>query len=191
MEPLFLTAVRQSLSEWEALQQAIEHGMGGSEAREKELWMSQVIVDYFKEYPDLSPTEVADYVEEILDNEFQTEVKDGSLEVMGTVLCRYHSLWKNGDNDKLALRLETQRQDALKKREENQFRALSDRMQTLSVVPPRDQESPGIGIEARASSVNGFTVERSEEGAEDKEASRGPDAEGWIPVGRPKRKGQK
>ncbi|KAI1295472.1 Pre-rRNA-processing protein TSR2 -like protein [Halotydeus destructor] len=93
---VFLSAVRLSLSEWPALQLAIEQGMGGDQAREKESWMAEVICDYFNDNRGtIDHGDLEEYIEEIVDNEFETVVHDGSLTRLVHVLCYYRSLCKD------------------------------------------------------------------------------------------------
>lgn len=59
---------------------AIEQGMGGPEAREKEDWMADVIANYCKdEGSSLDQYNLEEYVETIIDNEFDTILEDGSI----------------------------------------------------------------------------------------------------------------
>jgi len=107
-EPLLLQLIRATLTTFPALQLAIEQGMGGSEAKEKELWMGIVIHDFILEnQPEiLSHHELSDYVAEILDNEFDTVVEDASITMIGRNLenlCRLNASKKYEEmNQRLA-----------------------------------------------------------------------------------------
>lgn len=87
---LFLHSVQITLAEWEALTAAIENGMGGLFVDEKLAWFSDVIVAYYK---DTTKTRRADkkadltkfdrkdaqeYIEEIMNREFDTLLEDDS-----------------------------------------------------------------------------------------------------------------
>lgn len=104
--PLFLVAIRESLSNWTSFQLAIKHGMGGNEANEKQLWLSQVLMQIFHDNKDLSPDEVADVVAEVINNEFDTIIEDGSLDILAHSLCNYYKLCRDGHEDQVNKKLE-------------------------------------------------------------------------------------
>ena len=75
-----VNAIRDEIKAWSSLQVAIEQGMGGPEAREKEEWMVGVIANYCKdEGSSLDQYDLQEYVETIIDNEFDTIIEDGSI----------------------------------------------------------------------------------------------------------------
>ena len=79
-EPVLLQLLRLSLAEWPALQLAIQQGMGGSAAREKEAWMGQVIHDFLLQNKHVvDEDELYDYIADMMDHEFDTIVDDGSM----------------------------------------------------------------------------------------------------------------
>ncbi|XP_057381495.1 pre-rRNA-processing protein TSR2 homolog [Daphnia carinata] len=49
--------------------------------------------------------EVAEYMEDLMNNEFNTLCEDGSLEEMGESLCKYFQLIKDGKEEEVILEL--------------------------------------------------------------------------------------
>lgn len=97
MESPFLNSIELSLSEWPAFQIAIDQGMGGDKAKEKETWMAGVIRDLFHENRgDVDVSDVSDYVGQILDAEFSTVIEDGSLDMLSARLCYFYRLQSQG-----------------------------------------------------------------------------------------------
>lgn len=93
---VFSSAVDQSLKDWKSFQLCVEHGMGGQYTNEKLVWMTETIVDFFFNNNDLEVDEVIDFVSEIIDNEFDTIIEDGSIRIFATNLCRYYQLCSCG-----------------------------------------------------------------------------------------------
>lgn len=81
---IFKESVKYILTEWPSLNLAIENGMGGPQAQEKRDWMCQVIVESLVKEKDI---DVDEFLGEIINQEFDTLIEDGSLE--------YNSLWIN------------------------------------------------------------------------------------------------
>lgn len=50
--------------------------------------------------------EVSDYIEEIMNNEFNTLCEDGSLEEIGESMCHYYKLIKDGKESEVIKELE-------------------------------------------------------------------------------------
>lgn len=79
---IFKRAVRQILTDWPSLDLAIENGMGGPNATDKREWMCNQICETYINRKDM---DVQGFLEDILDQEFDTIIEDGSLE--------YNSRW--------------------------------------------------------------------------------------------------
>ncbi|KAJ8474685.1 hypothetical protein ONZ45_g15862 [Pleurotus djamor] len=88
---LFARGVIARLLTWPALHIAVSNNWGGPESSEKRTWIASVIVDAFED-PSVKPD--AQYIEEmvmqIMADEFETNVEDGSAEDIGRDLVR---LW--------------------------------------------------------------------------------------------------
>lgn len=81
---IFKESVKYVLTEWPSLNLAIENGMGGPQAQEKRDWMCQVIIESLLKEKDI---DVDEFLGEIINQEFDTLIEDGSLE--------YNSQWIN------------------------------------------------------------------------------------------------
>lgn len=73
----FKKAVHYIFTEWPALDLAIENGMGGSQAKEKRDWMCRAVADVLLKEKDI---DLEDYIGEMINQEFDTLIEDGSLE---------------------------------------------------------------------------------------------------------------
>ncbi|XP_075395586.1 pre-rRNA-processing protein TSR2 homolog isoform X2 [Tenrec ecaudatus] len=76
---LFRAGVRAALEAWPALQIAVENGFGGVYSQEKAEWLGDAMEEYFVRNADLELDEVEDFLGELMTNEFDTVVEDGSL----------------------------------------------------------------------------------------------------------------
>merc|ERR1711928_42928 len=97
--------VQTVLNNWTALQLAVQHQMGGPESKAIAEWMVSVIEDFFYENDNVIGSEVADWIGEILDTEFNTVCEDGSLEEVGDNLCTYFNRIRNGKEEEVLLEL--------------------------------------------------------------------------------------
>lgn len=73
----FRKAVKYILTEWPSLTLAMENGMGGSQAREIRDWMCATVAEAMLKDKDV---DLNDYISELINNEFDTLIEDGSLE---------------------------------------------------------------------------------------------------------------
>ncbi|XP_053908160.1 pre-rRNA-processing protein TSR2 homolog [Cuculus canorus] len=89
-EERFARGVTELLAGWEALQLAVAQGFGGPESPEKAAWLPRAILQFFRQNADLEEEEVEDFLAEVMDNEFDTAVEDGSLQQVSRALV---SLW--------------------------------------------------------------------------------------------------
>uniref|UniRef100_A0A8C3NZR6 Pre-rRNA-processing protein TSR2 homolog n=1 Tax=Cyanoderma ruficeps TaxID=181631 RepID=A0A8C3NZR6_9PASS len=87
---LFAEGVRAVLGGWAALQLAVAQGFGGPQGPEKAAWLSSALLDFFTQNADLEQEEVEDFLAEVMDNEFDTVVEDGSLQQVGS---QYGPVW--------------------------------------------------------------------------------------------------
>ncbi|KAF3840436.1 hypothetical protein F7725_006298 [Dissostichus mawsoni] len=86
---LFSEAVRQVLLSWPVLQIAVDNGFGGVYGTQKADWMVDVVQQFFHDNADLQRGEVEDFLSDIMNQEFNTVVEDGSLPQM-------FSQWQQG-----------------------------------------------------------------------------------------------
>jgi pre-rRNA-processing protein TSR2 len=102
-DEVFVLAISETLSQWKSFQLALENGMGGKDSNEKLIWMKEVIKQFFKDNNDLTIEEVMDFIAEIIDNEFDTIIEDGSLQMVSSSLCKYYQLCSSGSLKIIAL----------------------------------------------------------------------------------------
>lgn len=88
--------VTRILSDWVSLRIAIEQGLGGKDGPLKERWMAQVVSDFLNKETDLDPTDVEDYLAEILFNEFDMVVEDGTLPQIAFLLLQLQKMCQQG-----------------------------------------------------------------------------------------------
>ncbi|XP_073674695.1 pre-rRNA-processing protein TSR2 homolog [Garra rufa] len=84
---LFSAAVRAVLDTWPVLQIAVDNGFGGAYSQQKAEWMVDALQQYFIENDDLQQDEVEDFISELMNNEFDTVVDDGSLPQVAQKVC--------------------------------------------------------------------------------------------------------
>ncbi|KAJ7070129.1 Pre-rRNA-processing protein TSR2-domain-containing protein [Mycena amicta] len=110
---LFARGVIARLATWDTLRLAVQEGWGGGSGSAKRTWLASVIVDAFEE---TVPVPDDQYVEEILvqvlSDEFDTVLQDGSAEPVAVDIVR---LWEEttAGRDELVLKYET-KADGLK-----------------------------------------------------------------------------
>lgn len=98
---IFHGVVNKVLSNWTALNLAVEHGMGGPQSRQIASWMVDYMNEIFVENPNIEPYEVSDILSELMDNEFQTICDDNSPDEVGAELCRFFRLLREGQTELL------------------------------------------------------------------------------------------
>ncbi|XP_007117835.1 pre-rRNA-processing protein TSR2 homolog isoform X1 [Physeter macrocephalus] len=94
---LFGVAVRAALEAWPALQIAVENGFGGVHSQEKAEWLGGAVEEYFFRNADLELDEVEDFLGELMTNEFDTVVEDGSLPQVSQQLQTMFHHFQRGD----------------------------------------------------------------------------------------------
>ncbi|XP_066212241.1 pre-rRNA-processing protein TSR2 homolog isoform X1 [Saccopteryx leptura] len=94
---LFGAGVRAALDAWPALQIAVENGFGGVHSKEKAEWLGGAVEEYFFRNADLEVDEVEDFLMELMMNEFDTVVEDGSLPQVSQQLKTMFHHFQRGD----------------------------------------------------------------------------------------------
>ncbi|XP_062855289.1 pre-rRNA-processing protein TSR2 homolog [Trichomycterus rosablanca] len=84
---VFTEAVRVVLEAWPVLQIAVDNGFGGVYSQQKADWMVDAVQQYFHDNRDLEQDEVEDFLSELMNNEFDTVVDDGSLPQVAQKMC--------------------------------------------------------------------------------------------------------
>merc|ERR1712156_15798 len=103
---IFSEAVRRILKSWTALQLAVEHSFGGPESTEKAEWLVYAIDTWFKENANIETYEMEDFLEEVLNTEFDLRVEDNSIQQVANMICLYYRLSQENRVDDILKRLE-------------------------------------------------------------------------------------
>ncbi|XP_075994096.1 pre-rRNA-processing protein TSR2 homolog [Genypterus blacodes] len=93
---LFTAGVRAEIHRWPVLQIAVDQGFGGAHGPQKADWIADVVEQYFHDNADLQQCEVEDFIAQLMDQEFDTVVDDGSLPQVCASLCQMFSQWQQG-----------------------------------------------------------------------------------------------
>ncbi|XP_030040096.2 uncharacterized protein LOC115455610 [Manduca sexta] len=93
------------LNNWTALQLAVEHGMGAPGGEKTAQLMSVYIARYCVENV-VDKDELAEVIEDLMDEEFDTVCHDNSPKEVATLLLLYLELLKDGRHDELRARIE-------------------------------------------------------------------------------------
>ncbi|XP_041129776.1 pre-rRNA-processing protein TSR2 homolog [Polyodon spathula] len=102
---LFADGVRAVLGTWPVLQIAVENGFGGAFSQQKAEWMVDAVQEYFSKNVDLQRLEVEDFLAEVLNNEFDTVVEDGSLPEVALQLCELFNQCSRGQLEEVKGRI--------------------------------------------------------------------------------------
>ncbi|XP_056218627.1 pre-rRNA-processing protein TSR2 homolog [Falco biarmicus] len=94
---LFAQGVQAVLSGWAALQLAVAQGFGGPQGPEKAAWLAGALQDFFAQNAELQEEEVEEFLAEVMDNEFDTAVEDGSLQQVSRELVTLFAQASRGD----------------------------------------------------------------------------------------------
>lgn len=79
------------------MQIAVENGFGGVHSQEKAEWLGGAVEEYFFRNADLELNEVEDFLGELMTNEFDTVVEDGSLPQVSQQLQTLFHHFQRGD----------------------------------------------------------------------------------------------
>ena len=88
----FHTACDAILKNWTALQLAVSQGAGGPQSKEIAQWMVDAVVQWFNENDNLQGYEVTEFLEQIIIQEFNLIIDDGSSDEIGTTICEFYQL---------------------------------------------------------------------------------------------------
>ncbi|KAL8587140.1 hypothetical protein ACOMHN_026108 [Nucella lapillus] len=92
----FDQAVSIILSRWTALQLAVEHGCGGPNSKQKSLDLQSIVQDLFNTNRSLDPYDLAEFLEDELDDRFGLDAQDGSVYQVCGNICQCFKLLKEG-----------------------------------------------------------------------------------------------
>ena len=168
-DEVFGSAVDQSIKEWKSFQLCVEQGMGGQYTNEKLIWMTQTITEFFQTNRDLEVDEVIEFVAEIIDNEFDTIIEDGSLRLFATNIRKYFDLCSSGRLQEVIDRIED-----MKKLNANR----------VSVNNSLEQNDNQMVVENQMKSLDINCEDNKSEEMDETD----PESEGWTRVQRKSRK---
>ena len=119
---LFNVAIDAIFKNWTALQLAVYNvsivcilhynrvlliqDAGWPHSKEKAQWMVGVTENWFYENKDLEYYEVADFLEEVIQNEFHCFVEDGSLREVAREVCFYYKYCSTRDEETIRRKLQ-------------------------------------------------------------------------------------
>ncbi|XP_038638161.1 pre-rRNA-processing protein TSR2 homolog [Scyliorhinus canicula] len=93
---LFTEGVRSALEAWAALQVAVENGFGGAHSQQKADWMVNAVAQYFYDNVDLESEEIEELLADMVYNEFDTVIEDGSLPEVALQIRTFFGLCQRG-----------------------------------------------------------------------------------------------
>ena len=96
-ESPFHSAVDAVFQNWTALQMAVSQGAAGAQSADIAKWMVGATVQWFSENKDLETYEVEDFLIDIVNQEFNVLVDDGSVIEISKLICDFHRLSTSRD----------------------------------------------------------------------------------------------
>lgn len=161
---LFREAVGVTVQCWPSFQIAIKNGMGGPNVTEKVNWLCDCVVQMFAENREiLMVDDLIDYLNEIIDHEFDTIIQDGSLEMVCSSIFTYHQHIRS-DNKEFVI---------------NQLNSLKEKHAKVEY-----EDKSKTSTDASTSSANNESAGDVEMATNDTPA---PQDDGWTVVNRKKR----
>ncbi|XP_052214011.1 pre-rRNA-processing protein TSR2 homolog isoform X2 [Dreissena polymorpha] len=106
MGDAFRGAVDRILGNWPVLKLAVTHGFGGADSQAKAEWLVGAIYQWFTENANIETYELEDFLEDVLNTEFDTIADDGSLPEVAKMICGCYKLCQHGDDVQLRERLD-------------------------------------------------------------------------------------
>lgn len=103
----FHVAVNAIFADWTALQLAVQQGAAGPQSADIAKWMVDAVVQWFSENKNLQPFEVEDFLDRIVDQEFNLVIDDGSVIEISGMICEFYALAASKDRqDELERRMQ-------------------------------------------------------------------------------------
>ena len=102
---VFTKIVEAVLNSWTALRLAVEHGTGGFQSKEVALQLVNDIVYLFDKNENIDVEDVADYLSDFMDSNFETLCEDNSPNEVAAVLYQFHKHYKEGNHEVIDLEL--------------------------------------------------------------------------------------
>uniref|UniRef100_A0A914Y5D5 Pre-rRNA-processing protein TSR2 homolog n=1 Tax=Panagrolaimus superbus TaxID=310955 RepID=A0A914Y5D5_9BILA len=93
--------VKRVFRSWPGYQLAIKHQLGGSTTNEIHEWLCQVTTEYVEKSPQLDRDTLAEWLDQIFDNEFGLVLDDNSTDVFSNVILRGAKLLREGPAEEM------------------------------------------------------------------------------------------
>ncbi|XP_041347874.1 pre-rRNA-processing protein TSR2 homolog isoform X3 [Gigantopelta aegis] len=117
---LFGLSIKSVFDSWTALQLAVNQGFGGSDSRAKADWLVFATETWFTENENIESYEVEDFLEQVLNNEFDLLIDDGSLQEVASKICTYYALCQQGRDSDVRQRISKEPKPAIDECKESQ-----------------------------------------------------------------------
>ena len=95
----FHSAVEAVFQNWTALQFAISQGAAGPQSADIAKWMVSATVQWFSENKNLEYDEVEDFLADIVNQEFNVLIDDGSVTKKSKLVCDFYRLCSSSKED--------------------------------------------------------------------------------------------
>ncbi|XP_016392776.1 pre-rRNA-processing protein TSR2 homolog isoform X1 [Sinocyclocheilus rhinocerous] len=172
---LFTEAVRAVLETWPVLQIAVDNGFGGAYSQQKAEWMVDALRQYFIDNDELQQDEVEDFISDLMNNEFDTVVDDGSLPQVAQQVCE---MFQQCQQDRLT-EVREQIKQLIQKKSAGRAKATP-----AAAADESQDEAMECDGGADGASVNGAAVK--EQHLPPQAASHEEEDDGWTVVRRKK-----
>ena len=88
------------------MQLAVNQGAGGPQSEAIATWMVEATVQWFAENKDLETYEVEDFLADVVHQEFNVLVEDGSVAEISQMICEFYKLSMAGNHCEFRNRLQ-------------------------------------------------------------------------------------
>lgn len=152
----FHAAVDAVLQNWTALQFAVSQGAGGAQSAAIAKWMVDATVQWFAENKDLDSDEVEDFLLDIVNNEFNVLIDDGSVSDVSKLICEFYRL----DNSNAAGRAElTQKLEKMPKKCDLSSCKVAEESNTVAANDAEEDDNDEMEVDSKPQQdPDGWTV---------------------------------
>ncbi|XP_041347873.1 pre-rRNA-processing protein TSR2 homolog isoform X2 [Gigantopelta aegis] len=116
----FIFCNNVTIVNWTDCQLAVNQGFGGSDSRAKADWLVFATETWFTENENIESYEVEDFLEQVLNNEFDLLIDDGSLQEVASKICTYYALCQQGRDSDVRQRISKEPKPAIDECKESQ-----------------------------------------------------------------------
>uniref|UniRef100_A0A914D0T5 Pre-rRNA-processing protein TSR2 homolog n=1 Tax=Acrobeloides nanus TaxID=290746 RepID=A0A914D0T5_9BILA len=164
----FSEVVWRILKSWTAYQLALKVQMGGSETNEKNRWFHEVLTDFLYSNSNLEIFEIADWIDELIFNDFNLILEDNSSDEISQNLVQCSKWLRANETEKIAEFLSKLPPD--------------DRI--LSAAAQSSKEARGEESDSSDSESEDESMEEqpTEDSSREKQPKTVTDEEGWTTI---------